>query len=379
MLIDKEIEPDEWGPELIMEVYDPKTNLHGILCVDNRNLGPGKGGIRMTPTVDVTEVFRLARTMTWKCALAELPFGGAKSGIIASPDDIKNKKRKKELIQAFSKALKPVVPKLYIAAPDVNTGEEEMKWFFEANGDWRACTGKPANVCMKDGKSKKCGIPHEYGSTGFGVAHATVVAVNHIGKNIKGTTIAIEGFGNVGTFAAKYLSGFGAKIVAISDSKGVIYNENGLDIKKLLKVKQKTGSVINYNPEKVLPNKEIFELPVDVVIPGALPDVITKKNVNEIKAKIIVEAANIPTTPETEEILHKKGILVVPDFVANAGGVISSYAEYKGYNPKKMFELVEEKIKRNVKIVLDRSEKDNVKPRDAALKIAQERVRKTTK
>jgi len=378
MIIANEIQSDGWGPELIMEVYDPKTNLHGILCVDNRNLGTGKGGIRMTPTVDVSEVFRLARTMTWKNALAELPFGGAKAGIKASPEDIRNPERKKALIQAFSRALKPVVPKLYIAGPDVNTGEEEMKWFFEANGDWRACTGKPASVCMKlfGKKGKKCGIPHEYGSTGFGVAHATAVAAKHIGLDIKGATVAIEGFGNVGTFASQHLSDMGAKIVAVSDSRGVVYNDGGLNVKRLYDVKRKTGSVVNYKSGKVLSNKEIFELPVDVVIPGALPDVITKDNVDKIKAKIVVEAGNIPTTPEMEEILHKRGILVVPDFVANAGGVISSYAEYKGHNPKKMFELVEQKIKRNVKIVLERARKENVKPRDAAMKIAEERVKR---
>ncbi|MBI4009719.1 MAG: Glu/Leu/Phe/Val dehydrogenase [Candidatus Aenigmarchaeota archaeon] len=368
---------DEFGPEYVIEVYDKKVGLKGILVIDNRSLGPSKGGIRMTPTVDVSEVFRLARTMTWKNALAELPFGGAKAGIKASIEDIKNKERKKALIQAFSKALKPIVPKLYIAGPDVNTGEQEMQWFFEANGDWRACTGKPASVCMRlFGKSgEKCGIPHEFGSTGFGVAHASVIAADHIDLDIKGATIAIEGFGNVGTFASKYLSDFGAKIVAVGDSKGVIYNENGLDIEKLHDVKENTGSVVNYNPGKVLKNKEIFELTVDILIPGALPDVITKDNVNNVKAKIVVEAANIPMIPEMEEMLYKKGILVVPDFVANAGGVISSYAEYRGYNPKRMFELVEKKIKRNVKIVLDRARKDKIKPRDAALKIAQERIR----
>lgn len=368
---------DEFGPAYVIEVYDKKVGLKGVLVIDNLNRGMGKGGIRMTPTVDVTEVFRLARTMTWKNALAELPFGGAKAGIKASPEDIRNKKRKKELIQAFSRALKPIVPKLYVAGPDVNTTEEDMKWFAEANGDWHACTGKPASYCMEMfGKGgQKCGIPHEYGSTGFGVAHATVVAANHIGLDIKGATVAIEGFGNVGTFTAQHLSDFGTRIVAISDSKGVIYNEGGLDVDKLFDVKQKTGSVVNYKPGKVLPNKEIFELPVDIVIPGALPDVITKTNVNKIKAKIVIEAANIPMTAEMEDVLHKKGILVVPDFVANAGGVISSYAEYVGHNPKNMFKLVEQKIKRNVKIVVERAKKENVKPRDAAMEIAQERVR----
>ena len=343
--------------------------------IDNSSLGPAKGGIRMTPTVNVEEVFRLARAMTWKNALASLPFGGAKSGIIASKEDINNEERRKELIQSFSRALKSLVPKYYIAGPDVNTTEKDMQWFAEANGNWKSCTGKPSTYC----EGKKCGLPHELGSTGFGVAHSTVIAAKHIKLNINNATVAIEGFGKVGTFTAKYLSEFGAKIVAVSDSKGVIYNKNGLDIKKLLEIKEKTGSVINYNPREVLANKELFELDVDILIPGALPDVITKDNVDKIKAKIIVEAANIPTTPEIEEILYKRNILVIPDFVANTGGVISSYAEYKGYDAKKMFGLVERKIKKNTKLVLKESKSKNIKPRDAALLIAQERVRDAVK
>ncbi len=371
------IEFGEFGPEMIIEVYNPKIGMHAFLCIDNTALGKGKGGIRMTPTVDVEEVFRLARTMTWKNALAELPFGGAKAGIIA---DVKNisKEKKKELVQAFAKALKPLSPSKYVAGPDINTTEEDMKWYAEANGDWRSCTGKPASICMKifGKEGEKCGIPHEFGSTGFGVAHATLVAAEHRGIDIKGATIAIEGFGNVGTFAAKHLSEFGAKVVAISDSKGVVYNPEGLDVKKLLGVKETTGSVVNYKPGKVLANNDIFELGVDVLIPSAIPDVINDSNVNRVKAKIVVEAANIPMKEEMENILYNRGILVVPDFVANAGGVISSYAEYRGYNPEKMFDVVESRIKKNAKIVLDRAKDEGVKPRDAAMKIATERVKK---
>ncbi len=372
---------DEFGPEMIVEVHSPNIGLKGILVVDSTALGPGKGGIRMISTVDVEEVFRLARTMTWKTALAELPFGGAKSGIIALPEDIKNRERKKVLIQSFAKALKQLSPKKYIAAPDVNTSEEEMQWYAEANGDWKSCTGKPATYCMiAFGRSgQKCGIPHEFGSTGFGVAHATAVAAEHARLSLNGATVAIEGFGNVGSFAFDYLSQMGTKIVAVSDSKGVIYNKDGLNFDRLSSVKEKTGSVINYKPGQVLPNRNIFELPVDILVPAALPDVINKENVNKVKAKIVVEAANIPATPEIEEILHKRGILVVPDFVANAGGVISSYAEYRGYNPKKMFDLVERKVKRNEKIVLGRAKNENIKPRDAALEIAKERIREARK
>lgn len=364
---------DDSGPEKILEVYDPKSGMRGIVVIDNTARGPGKGGIRMTPTVDVAEVFRLARTMTWKCALADLPFGGAKSGIIFDPKT-HTKEKKREIVEAFARALRPVCPSMYIAAPDVNTGEEEMRWFAEANGDWQACTGKPKDVCI-DSKKERCGIPHEYGSTGFGVAHATAVAAQHAGIGINGATIAIEGFGNVGTFAAKHLSEMGAKIVAVSDSKGMIYNENGLNFDQLSKIKTATGSVINYKPGKILPGKDLFELSVDIVIPAALPDVINKDNAHKVRAKIVVEAANIPMVPEIEKILHQRGILVVPDFVANAGGVISSYAEWKGETPKKMFEIVEEKIKANVELVLESARVEHLMPRDAAMEIAKQRVK----
>jgi glutamate dehydrogenase/leucine dehydrogenase len=364
---------DGFGPEIIYEVYDRKTGMKGVTVIDNTALGPGKGGIRMTPTVDVLEVFRLARTMTWKNALAELPFGGAKSGIIA---DVKNisREKKKELIQSFSKRLKPICPEIYVAGPDMNTAEEEMKWFVEANGDHGAATGKPANMCVEPGV--KCGIPHEYGSTGYGVSIAAMIAMQHSGIDIKGSSIAIEGFGNVGTFVAKYMEEAGAKIVAVSDSKGCVYNSKGMKEKDLVEAKSKKGSVISYKNGKIIPNGKIFELSIDVLIPAALPDVITKKNVKKIKAKIVVEGANIPTTPEMEKILMEKGILVVPDFLANAGGVISSYAEYMGENPKNMFKMVKEKIERNTKIVLEHAEKEKIMPRDAALAIAEARVRK---
>ncbi len=364
---------DEFGPEIIYEVYDSKTGLKGVLVIDNTARGRGKGGIRMTPSVNVEEVFRLARTMTWKNALADLPFGGAKSGIIADVKKI-SRDKKKELIQSFSRALKPVCPKKYIAAPDVNMAEEEIKWFVEANGSMKSATGKPSNLCVAPGE--KCGIPHEYGSTGFGVSIAAKIASNFAGISIKGSTVAIEGFGNVGTFVAKHLSKKGAKIVAVSDSRGTIYNAEGLVPNSLMNIKKKKGSVIYYKDGKVLSNEKIFELPVDIIVPAALPDVINKNNVDNIQAKIIVEGANIPTTPEIEEKLYKKGIVVIPDFVANAGGVISSYAEYRGYNPKDMFSVVEKKMEKNVNLVLNKSKKDKIKPRDAALDIAVKRVKK---
>lgn len=373
MSIEIEKFSDEWGPEKVLHVYDPKVGMKGVLVIDNTTLGPGKGGIRMLPTITTEEIFRLARTMTWKCALAELPFGGAKSGIIADPKQI-SKGKKMETIRAFSRALKPVCPKLYVAAPDINTGEEEMAVFAKENGSMKACTGKPAHMCVKPGV--KCGIPHEYGSTALGVVQAAFAAANYVGLDIEDATAAIEGFGNVGSYVAEYLTQIDVKVVAVSDSKGCIYNPEGLEYEKLSKIKRETRSVVNYRPGRVLDNKEIFELPVDILIPAALSDVITKDNVSRVKAKMVVEAANIPVSPEIEEVLRKRGVLVVPDVLANAGGVISSYSEYRGYNPKQMLKLVQRKIRRNTINVLEYAEEKDIGLRDATLNIAKERIRR---
>ena len=191
--------------------------------------------------------------------------------------------------------------------------------------------------------------------------------------NVKKIKFAVEGFGNVGTFAAKFLSEHGAKLVATSDSQGVIYNEKGIDYDKLMKVKQKEGTVTKY-PGKVLHGRDIIGLKVDVLITAAIPDLIEMGDVNKIKAKLIVEGSNIPTTPDVEQALHKKGILVIPDFVANAGGVISSYVEYVGGNAKTMFRMVEEKIRRNTEVVLENARRKKIMPREAAMQIAQDRV-----
>jgi len=357
---------DEWGPEKILEIYEPKIGLKGFVVIDNTALGPGKGGIRMTPNVTLEEDFRLARTMTWKTALAGLPFGGAKGAIIFDPKNNPIEK-KREIMRAFGRALKGIAPKIYIAAPDVNTGEEEMRWLVEGNGSLKSTTGKPKDLG---------GLPHELGSTGYGVFHSTLTTAKFLRIDIKETKIAIEGFGNVGSFAAKHLSEVGVRIVAVSDSKGCIFNPDGIDFKKLSEIKEKTGSVINYKPGNVLPNAELFNLPVDFLIPAALSDVINEQNVEKIKSRVVVEAANIPMKPEIEKRLHEKRILVVPDFVANAGGVISSYCEYRGYDAEKMFKLVEKKIVKNTKAVLRRAKRDNLIPRDAAMKIAKERVKK---
>ena len=355
---------DEFGPEKVLEVYNPKVNMHGYLVIDSTALGPAKGGIRMTSSVTAEEVSKLARIMTWKCSMADLPFGGGKSGIIAD-DKAMTKERKDEIIEAFAEAIKEYCPNNYIAAPDINTAEHEMEIFSKAIGNKKACTGKP---------EKLGGIPHELGSTGFGVSKATLIALKYLKKDPKKTTFAIEGFGNVGMFAAKFLTEAGLKFTAVSDSKGCLFKKDGIDYNKLFEVKKKTGSVNNYPGNKQV-CEQIIATDVDVLITAAIPDVIKIGDVNKVKAKLVIQGSNIPMTYEVEEMLHKKGILVIPDFVANAGGVISSYVEYINGTKQKMFKLVQEKITKNTELVLKNSFKKKITPRSAAVEIAKQRVR----
>lgn len=364
---------DTFGPAYNVKVYDSRIGLEGFLIIDNLALGPGKGGIRMTADVSEEEVWRLARTMTWKNAIAGIPFGGAKAGIVWRGG---SEQLKKQLIQRFAQMIKVFTPRFYIAGPDVNTGAREMQWFVEATGNWRSATGKPANLCVKiSGKSKKkCGIPHEFGSTGFGVAQAAAVAAHIKGITMAGATVAIDGFGNVGSFACKHLQEMGAKIVAVADRKGTIYRRDGLDGRQLNATRSQGTSILSYSGGKKMSRDAIFTIPVDILIPASVTDVIHNKNKDKIKAKIIVEGANIPMSERIEDELFKKGILIVPDFVANAGGVISSYAEYRGYHPKKMFEIVEKKITETTRSVLEKSIKENINPRRVALEIAQAKV-----
>lgn len=367
---------DAYGPEYVARVYDPKIGMEGFLVIDNTACGPGKGGIRMSASVNMQEVFRLARTMTWKNALAGIPFGGAKAGIVW-PSSVKthegaSDELKKEFIQSFARAIKPLAPKKYIAGPDVNTGEREMQWFVEATGNWRTATGKPANLCMAvfGKKGEKCGIPHEFGSTGYGVAHAARVAAESYHLPLAGATVAIHGFGNVGTFAWRYLGKMHARVVAIADHTGAMYSENGFEPEKIERMIQERRRVADYPEGKKITPDEFWSLAVDILIPASVTDVINDANKGKIRARIIVEAGNIPMQERIEEELFKKGIMFVPDFVANAGGVISSYAEYRGYNPKRMFELVERKIVASTKSVLQKSIQTGRNPRSAALELA---------
>ncbi|MBI5355434.1 MAG: Glu/Leu/Phe/Val dehydrogenase [Candidatus Aenigmarchaeota archaeon] len=354
---------DAFGPEKILQTYEPKSMTRGIVVIDNTSLGPGKGGIRMTHSATIEECFRLARLMTWKNALAELPFGGAKGFIVCDPKAI-SMERKKEVVQRFSCDLKPICPSQYIAGPDMNMGEQEMRWFADANGSLKSCTGKPVEMG---------GIPHELGSAGYGIFHAAAVACEHNGMDIQDSKIAIEGFGNVGFFSAKFFSENGATIVAISDSSGTVYDSKGLDFKTLSEAKKIAGHVAGFGGRKILSTREILTVNADILVTAAIPGLISKHDIPKMAFKIVIEGSNIPVSNDVEKSLHKKGVLVIPDFVANAGGVISSYVEHIGGTQRDMFKVVEDRIRKNTSKVLERTTLSTT-PREAAMGIAMERV-----
>lgn len=368
-----EIIKDEFGPEYVIRVYDPELKMEGFLVIDNTVLGPGKGGVRMTENVTAEEVFRLARTMTFKNALADLPFGGAKAGIVWKGG---SEELKKKFIQSFAEKIKLLTPKKYISAPDINTGEKEMQWFVEATENWRSATGKPANLCMKvfGKEEEQCGIPHEFGSTGWGVAVATKTAAEIYGTDIKGAKVAIHGFGNVGSFAYIFLAEMGAKITLLADSETTIFQEEGIDNILMLKIIRDKKSLKDYPKGKKISPEKFWEIETDILIPASVTNVINDKNKDKIKTKIIVEAGNIPMSEEIEKDFLNKDVKIVPDFIANAGGVISSYAEYRGYNPKRMMETVERRVSENVRLILEQSINDKKNPREVGMQIAIKRL-----
>ena len=368
--VDSSAFPDRWGPEKVLHTYDPKSGVRGVLVVDNTARGPGKGGMRIAPDVTARLVFGLARTMTWKCALADLPFGGAKAGIRADPFSTDRIAQ----VRAFARAVAPYVPSQWIAAPDMNVGEKEMEAFVKEVGDLRAATGKPARLG---------GIPHETGTTGLGVGVAIEVMLERVKgemplpKSLHDTRVAIQGFGNVGSELAKFLHAKGARIVAICDYWSAIHDKNGIDIAKVARfayAKNEAQSLGNYKDARKIPRDSIFDIECDIFVPAAGGNVITMETAPRLKAKAVVEAANNPTTSEAEKFLHKKGVLVLPDILVNAGGVIGSYAEYEGKSVDEAFALIDSKIRRNTELVLDRSLQAGTIPRLVALDIAMERV-----
>ncbi len=336
-------------PERLLQVKIPVRMDNGKIVVflgwrsqHNSALGPYKGGVRYHPNVTPGEVVALSMWMTWKNSLAGIPYGGGKGGIRVDPRKLSPRELEEMSRKYFAAISRIVGPDVDIPAPDVYTNPQTMAWYFDEYSKivgynaWGVVTAKPVDLG---------GLQVRVISTGYGVALAAREAAKKWMGGLEGKTVAVQGFGNVGRYAAKYLAEWGAKVVAVSDSKGGIYNPDGLDIEEVMKVKNETRTVINYKNAKRISNKELLELDVDILVPAAIENVITKENAPRIKAKVISEGANGPTTPEADRILHEKGIVVIPDILANAGGVTMSWIEWS-HNRMGCFLTEEEALNR---------------------------------
>jgi len=298
--------------------------FEGYRSQHNDAIGPTKGGIRFHPQVTLDEVKALSMWMSFKCGVVGLPYGGGKGGVICDPTTM-SKGELERVSRAFIEAIADIVgPDRDIPAPDVYTNAQVMAWMTDTYSRMKGSfqpgliTGKPLILGGSKGRNE---------ATARGAVFAILEALKEISKDVKEATVAIQGFGNAGRIAAELLSGLGAKVVAVSDSKGAIYSKNGLDIAKAGAAKD-SGSLVSYGKDFAFDASKILELEVDILIPAALENVITSANADNIKAKIVAEAANGPTTPEADEVLIEKGIIVIPDILANAGGVTVSYFEW---------------------------------------------------
>jgi glutamate dehydrogenase/leucine dehydrogenase len=349
----------------------------GYRVQHNNFRGPYKGGIRYHPDVNLDEVTALAMWMTWKCAVLDVPFGGGKGGI-ACPIKYMSVREKERMTRRFIDMIaNEIGPDIDIPAPDVYTDAQTMAWIFDEYSKLKGypaygvVTGKPVELGGSEGRKE---------ATGYGVAACVKEATKQLGLDINSATVAIQGFGNVGYYAAEKLYEYGFKIIAVSDSQGGVYIKEGINPKELLEYKNKTGSVIGFKDTKKISNEALLTSEADILIPAALENQITGANADKIKAKIIVEGANGPTTPEADEILFKKKVLVVPDILANAGGVTVSYFEWVQnmqrfkWSKEEVLKRMEEKMVKAFYDVLLLSEKLKVDMRTAALTLALQRT-----
>ena len=352
---------DELGPKTILHCHQPSIGLKAILVVDNVAAGPAIGRVRMAPDVSLEECFRLARAMTFKNAAAGLAHGGGKSVIFADP--AMDPSRKEELVRAFACAIGPVGD--YIPGPDMGTDEAAMAWVKDEIG---RSVGLPREVG---------GIPlDEIGATGFGLVAAAEVAQDHAGIDLEGARVAVQGFGSVGKHAARFFVEKGAILVAASDSRGTVYDPGGLDVAALIIVKEQGDHVADLPQGDKLVGDAIVGVDCDIWVPAARPDVIRADNAGNVKAKLVVQGANIGVTEEAEAILAERGVVCVPDFISNAGGVICAAVEYHGGTEAQAFQTIDEKIRANTAEVLDRAKTGGIPPRTAAVAMAGERVRR---
>jgi glutamate dehydrogenase (NAD(P)+) len=351
---------DEWGPAKIIHVYEPKIGLKAILVVDNVAAGPAIGGLRIAADVSAEECFRLARAMTLKNALASLPHGGGKSVLFGDPKMALE--QKEQLVRAMACALRDC--RDYIFGPDMGTDETCMAWVRDEIG---RATGLPEELG---------GIPlDKFGATAWGLVHAIEVAVEYCDFELAGARIAVQGFGAVGKHAARFLSERGAVLVAAADTRGTLYEPDGLDVRALISLKDEGGSVLDAGPGQKLDRDAVVDLECEIWIPAARPDVVTEKNVHRLRTRLVAQGANVPLTVGAEERLHRQGVLSLPDFLVNAGGVICAAMEYQGASRGITFQRIEESIRANTRQVLEDARRRNLPPRRVAEEISLARLK----
>ena len=348
----------------------------------NVTLGPAKGGIRYHPGVTLDEVTALAAWMTWKCAVAQLPFGGGKGGVICDPSKMSRRELEALTRRYTAEIIDAIGPDKDVPAPDVNTNEQIMAWFSDTysmhvgHTSTAVVTGKPVEMGGSLGRRE---------ATGRGVMITARESARHLGFELAGSRVAVQGFGNVGSIAAELLAQQGAKIVGVTDWKGGVQNPKGLDIAKLIEHVREHKTVHGFAGGDPLAAADVFKLDCDILIPAALENQITEENANGIKARLIIEGANGPTTPDAHKLLHERGVFVVPDILANAGGVTVSYFEWvqdrHGYfwTEKEVNERLEAKMVEAFDVVLKTAQKYKVDMRAAAYIVAINRVATVTK
>jgi glutamate dehydrogenase (NAD(P)+) len=348
----------------------------------NITLGPAKGGIRYHPDVTLDEVTALAAWMTWKCAVAHVPFGGGKGGIICDPTRMSRRELEALTRRYVAEIIDAIGPEKDVPAPDVNTNDQIMAWIMDTysmhvgHTSTAVVTGKPIEMGGSLGRRE---------ATGRGVMIVTREAAKHLGINITQARVAVQGFGNVGSVSADLLSNIGAKIVAVTDWKGGVFNANGLDIQKMLDYTKQHKTIDGFPGGEPIENEQLFSLDVDVLVPAAMENQITMENASSINARIIAEGANGPTTPDAHKFLHDRGVFVIPDILANAGGVTTSYFEWvqdrHGYfwEEGEVNQRLERKMVEAFDDVLKTSVKYKTDMRTAAYIVAINRVATVTK
>jgi len=361
---------DEYGPEKIVCVSDARTGMRGVLVIDNTARGMGKGGTRMAQGITVSEVARLARVMTWKWAVMDLFLGGAKAGIAFDPSH----GDKEAALRAFVRRLRNEVPEEYVFGLDMGLQESDAAVILDELGDRGGVVGTPFSLG---------GLPYdELGITGFGVAEATAEAAGKIELDLATSSVTIQGFGAVGTATGRRLSELGATVVAVSTSKGVLHRPDGIDIARLLELQLELGDecVSQYSGKIDGPCGAELAVAADILIPAAMQDVVNASNAGDIKARLIVEGANLPITPEADVMLREHNVTVIPDIVANAGGIIAAaYAMDARHSPFRVdpvpvYTSVSERIREQTAAILVEADRTGTTSRIAARLLAQSRV-----